>query len=124
MDEERVTLEKSLSFSDAVCSDFGDLMAGVKEGETRTGKVTVADGASNEEFRGKQISTPSSTLSKWSNVKFPRLTPAFLEELGDFESEQELRDFVRDSLVRQADYRTQQELRKTVIQESGWQCRL
>jgi len=45
----------------------------------------------------------------------PELTPAFLEELGDFESEEELRDFVRDSLTRQADYRTQQELRKAVV---------
>jgi trigger factor len=48
-------------------------------------------------------------------MKSPKLTPAFLEELGDFESEEELREFVRDSLVRQADYRTQQELRRTVV---------
>jgi trigger factor len=45
----------------------------------------------------------------------PAMTPAFLEELGDFLSEEELRGFVRESLTRQADYRTQQELRKTVV---------
>ena len=44
------------------------------------------------------------------------MTDAFLEELGDFESEEELRDFVRDSLQRQADYRTQQEIRKNVVE--------
>ena len=115
MDEELVTLEKSLSFSDAVCSDFADLMVGVKEGESRSGKVTVSDGASNEELRGKQIDAEFDVVEVVKR-EIPKLTPAFLEELGDFDSEQELRDFVRDSLTRQADYRTQQELRKTVIQ--------
>ncbi len=114
MDEERVTLEKSLSFSDAVCDDFGDLMVGVKEGETRSGKATVSDGASNEDFRGKEIDAEFHVVEVVKR-EIPKLTPAFLEELGDFDSEQELRDFVRDSLARQADYRTQQELRKTVI---------
>jgi len=47
----------------------------------------------------------------------PELTPSFLEELGDFESEDELRDFVRDSLERQADYRTQQALRRSVVED-------
>ena len=46
----------------------------------------------------------------------PELTDAFLEELGDFETEAELRSFVRDSLVRQAEYRTQQAVRKAVVE--------
>ena len=46
----------------------------------------------------------------------PKLTESFLEELGDFESEKELREFVSDSLVRQADYRTQQALRSSVVE--------
>ncbi len=46
----------------------------------------------------------------------PELTHAFLEELGDFESEEELREFVRDSLTRQADYRTEQDIRKSVVE--------
>lgn len=115
MEEERVTLEKSLSFTDAMCGGFGDLMEGVKEGETRTGKVTVAEGASVEELRGKEIDAEFHVVEVFKR-ETPKLTPSFLEELGDFESEEELKDFVRDSLTRQADYRTQQELRKTVIQ--------
>ena len=42
------------------------------------------------------------------------LTPSVLEELGDFESEDELREFIKDSLARQADYRTQQAVRQRV----------
>ena len=114
MEEEKVTLESRLSFSDGVCEGFGDLMVGAKEGETKTGKVTVADGVDDEEMRGTEIDVTFHVVEVMKREN-PELTPAFLEELGDFESEEELRDFVRDSLTRQADYRTQQELRKAVV---------
>ncbi len=114
MDEERVTLENRLSFSDGVIEGFGELMTGVKEGESRSGKVTIADGAEDESMRGSEIDVTLHVVEVMKREN-PELTPAFLEELGDFESEDELRDFVRDSLTRQADYRTQQELRKAVV---------
>lgn len=116
MEEELVTLEKRLSFTDAVCSDFGDLMVGVKEGESRTGKVKLADGIANEELRGQELDATFQVVEVFKR-DLPKMTPSFLEELGDFESEEELKDFVRDSLSRQAEYRTQQELRRTVIQK-------
>jgi trigger factor len=114
MDEERVTLESRLSFSDAVCEDFGKLMVGASEGDTRNGKVKVPEGSANEELRGKELDATFHVVEVLK-AENPELTPSFLEELGDFESEDELRGFVRDSLVRQADYRTQQELRKSVV---------
>ncbi|MFK8115034.1 MAG: trigger factor [Rubripirellula sp.] len=115
MDEERVTLESRLSFSDAVCEDFGKLMTGVKEGETKKTKIEVAEGAADEELRGKKLDATFNVVEVLKR-EFPEMTPAFLEELGDFDSEEELRSFVRDSLTRQADYRTQQEVRKTVVE--------
>jgi trigger factor len=114
MDEERVDLRERLSFSDAVCHDFGKIMKGVKEGETRTGKVTIPEGAADEEMRGKEIEASFHVVEVMKR-ELPKLTDEFLDELGDFESEDELRQFVRDSLQRQADYRTQQELRKSVV---------
>ncbi|MGB7326008.1 MAG: trigger factor [Rubripirellula sp.] len=114
MDEERVDLDDRLSFSDAVCEGFGKLMTGVKEGETRSGKVTIADGATDEAMRGKELDVVFSVVEVLK-LEHPEMTDEFLAELGDFESEQELRDFVRDSLTRQADYRTQQAVRKTVV---------
>lgn len=115
MEEERVTLESRLSFSDAVCEDFGKLMTGVKEGDERSTKITVSDGATDEEHRGKELDVTFNVIEV-QKLEHPELTPKFLEELGDFESEEELRDFVRDSLTRQADYRTQQEVRKIVVE--------
>jgi len=114
LDEENVTLEGRLSFSDGVCEGFGELMTGAKEGDTVTGKVTVADGVEDEDMRGTEIDATFHLVEVMKREN-PELTPAFLEELGDFESEEELRDFVRESLTRQADYRTQQELRKAVV---------
>ncbi len=114
MEEERITLQERLSFSDAVCDEFGKVMKGAKEGETRKVKVKVSDGAGNEEMRGKELEG-SFHLVEVLKREIPELTESFLEELGDFVSEEELRSFVRDSLVRQADYRTQQELRKSVV---------
>lgn len=115
MDEEQITLESRLSFSDAVCEDFGKLMTGAKEGDHRKTTITVADGVSDEELRGKKLDATFQVVEVLKQES-PELTPQFLEELGDFESESELRDFVRDSLIRQADYRTQQEVRKTIVE--------
>lgn len=114
MDEERITLESRLSFTDAVCEDFAKLMKGVTEGETRSGTVTVSEGAADETMRGKKLDA-SFHVVEVLKIENPDLSPSLLEELGDFESEEELRQFVRDSLTRQAEYRTQQEVRKSVI---------
>lgn len=114
MDEERITLEDRLSFSDGVSEGFGKLMVGVKEGDSRSGKVKVADGVEDEAMQGAELDATFHVVEVLKKEN-PELTPSFLEELGDFESEKELRDFVRDSLTRQADYRTQQELRKSVV---------
>jgi trigger factor len=115
MDEERVTIENRLSFSDGTCDDFGKQMTGVKEGESRTVKIKVAEGASDEELRGKEIDAEINVVEVLKHEN-PALTPPFLEELGDFETEDELKDFVKDSLVRQADYRTQQAVRQSVVE--------
>ena len=114
MEEERVTLEDRLSLTDGVCESFGELMIGAMEGDVKKGKVKIADGADNEEMRGKEVDAQF-TVVEVLKLEMPELTEAFLEELGDFESEDELRSFVKDSLVRQADYRTEQAVRKTVV---------
>ena len=115
MDEERITLRENLSFSDARCDGFGKTLSGVTEGETRDVKVVVAEGAADEDLRGKEIDA-SIHVVEVQKKDLPELTDAFLEELGDFDSEEELREFVKDSLSRQADYRTQQALRRSVVE--------
>ena len=115
MDEERITLESRLSFTDGVCEDFGKVMKGVTEGESRKSKIKIAEGASVEELRGKEIDVEFTVVEVLKHEN-PELTPQFLEELGDFQSEAELKDFVKDSLTRQAEYRTQQSVRQSVVE--------
>ncbi len=67
-------------------------MVGIKEGETRTGKVTVGDGISDEDLRGAELEAAFHAVEVFKR-ELPKLTDAFLEELGDFESEKELRAF-------------------------------
>jgi trigger factor len=115
MDEERVTLEERMTFSDATMDDFGKKLKGAKEGAKIKGKVTLGENAEDESLRGKKVDVTVEVVEVLKE-ETPELTEAFLEELGDFESEKELRDFVRDSLTRQADYRTEQALRTSVVE--------
>ncbi|TWT81855.1 Trigger factor [Planctomycetes bacterium CA13] len=116
LEEERITFSSRLSLSDGVIEEFGTLMKDVSEGETRSGKVKIGEGVADEALRGKEIDAEIHVVEVLKS-ELPKLTESFLEELGDFESEDELRSFVRDSLVRQADYRVQQVLREAVVEK-------
>lgn len=115
MDEEKVTLLPKLSLSDGTMAGFGTLMEGVREGETREGVVKISEGHPDEDYRGKEIDT-SIHVVEVLRRETPPITAALLEDLGDFDSEGELRSFVRDSLVRQTNYRTQQVVRERVVE--------
>ncbi|TWU10507.1 trigger factor [Allorhodopirellula heiligendammensis] len=116
MDEERVTLSNRLSLSDAVCDSFGEMMTGAKEGDVITGKAKLSDGHSDEAMQGKEIDVEF-TVVEVLKLELPQLTADFLEELGEFESETELRDFVRNSLERQANFRTEQAMRSSIVEQ-------
>lgn len=114
LEEERVTLQQRLSFSDGVCENFGELMEGVVEGETRRGTVKISEASENEEYRGKEVNAEFHVIEVL-HKSIPELTPALLRDLGDFESVEEFREFVRSSLERQAEYRKQQTVRQAVV---------
>jgi trigger factor len=116
MDEERVRLTDRLSFSDAVCPNFGELMKGKREGATVPGKVKIGEEAPDEELRGQEIDVEFD-LIEVARKQLPELTPAFLTELGDFESLEEFREFVRNSLERQTGYRQQKALREQIVEK-------
>ncbi len=114
MDEEYITLANRISLSDGVCESFGEVMEGVVEGDTRTVKIKLSDNVEDESLRGKEVDGEI-TVVEVLHRNIPEITPAFLQEVGDFETEEEFREFVRASLVRQAQYREQQAVRKAVV---------
>lgn len=123
MDEERVQLASRLSFSDAVCENFGEALRGAREGETRKAKVLIGQEAPQEDLRGKEIDAEFEVVEV-SRKHLPELTEAYLRELGDFDSKEEFYEFVRTSLQRQVGYRQEQALRKQIVEtltgEAQW----
>lgn len=114
LEEERVTLRPRLSFSDGVCENFGELLAGAVEGDVRQATVKVSDTCDDESRRGAVLDVEFKVIEVMRR-SIPELTPAVLQELGDFESVEEFRTFVRSSLERQAEYRQQQSVRSAVV---------
>ncbi|MEO1614840.1 MAG: trigger factor [Planctomycetota bacterium] len=112
IEEEAITLAKSLSFTDGLCESFGDAVAGKKEGDTATVDVKLGAEVENADDRKVTVDVEIVEVMKLESIE---ITPSVLEELGDFESEDELRGFIADSLKKQADYRTQQALRESVV---------
>lgn len=113
-DEERVTLTDRISFSDGVCQNFGEVMTGVVEGETRTAQVQISATCDEESLRGKELAVEFHVVEVL-HTALPEMTPSLLEDLGDFQSVEEFRGFVRDSLQRQGEYRQQQAVRAAVV---------
>jgi trigger factor len=103
-DEEVIRIRPVLSFRDGKIPDFQGLMVGVQRGETRTGHAEISTDSPNELLRGQKVEAVFEVLEV-KRLEMPELTAAFLEALGGFDSEAELRDAVRDNLERQLEYR-------------------
>lgn len=106
-------IRPTLSFRDAKLEGFGKLMAGVKEGDRRNADVTLSNDAPNEELRGKTISLEFEVLGV-KKLKLPELTEEFLQEIGNFGTEKELRDAIRKNLERQLEYQQQRIARSQI----------
>jgi trigger factor len=112
--EEVIRIRPVLSFRDGKIESFDKLMDGVKGGETRKGAVRLSQDAPNERLRGKEVAAEFEVLEV-KKLELPELTPAFLDELGGFDSEEELRDSMRQSLERRLTYHQQQRAREQVL---------
>jgi len=112
-EEEVLRIRPVLSFRDGRIKDFGKRMQGVKAGETREGKATLTDDAPNVALRGKEVTAVFEVLEV-KRLEMPELTPEFLRVVGGFDSEEELREAVRDHLARQLEYEQHQRAREQI----------
>lgn len=106
-------IRPTLSFRDAKLEGFGKLLTGVKEGDRRTAEVTLSKDAPNEELRGNKVSLEFEVLGV-KKLKLPELTEEFLQEIGNFGMEMELRDAIRKNLQRQLEYQQQRIARSQI----------
>ncbi len=101
-----VRIRPTLSFRDTKLEGFAKLMKGVKEGDKRTAEVTLSKDAPNADMRGKKVELEFEVLGV-KKLKLPELTEEFLQEIGNFATEAELRDAIRKNLERQMEYQQQ-----------------
>jgi trigger factor len=119
-----VRIRPTLSFTDGQIEGFDKLMKGVKAGDKKTAKLKLTDGAPNAELRGKEIDVEFEVLEV-KQLKLPELTPDFLQEVGGFETEDQLRDAIRKNLERQLEYQQQRDARGQITalltKSADWQ---
>ena len=111
--EEVIRIRPVLSFRDGKLPDFDKLVTGVKAGETREGQAVLSQDAPNAALRGQTVSVVFEVLDV-KKLDLPEITPEFLAALGDFVSEAELRDVIKDSLERRLEYRQHQRAREQI----------
>lgn len=113
-EEEVIRIRPVLSFRDGKIEKFDKLMNGVKAGDTREVEIKLSESAPNAQLRGKKVQGTFEVLEV-KRIELPELTPEFLDDLGGFQSEDELRDAVKEGLERRLDYEQKQRARQQVL---------
>jgi len=114
-EEVSLAIAPTLSFQDALVEDFAKVVKDATAGERRKAEVKLSPDAPNEEARGKKVQVEFEILDVKKFEK-PELTKEFLERapFGPMESEEDLRNIIRENLDRQLTYRQQQAVRRQV----------
>lgn len=116
VDEEVIRLRPVLSFRDGRIEDFEKRMLGVRGGETRELTAQLSADAPNALLAGKAV-TARFEVHEVKRLHLPALNAAFLEELGGFADEADLRQTLRDVLERQLTFHQQQTARRQILQQ-------
>ena len=122
--EETIRLRPVLSFRDGKIANFAQSLTGVKAGETRHVKAQISADAPNVGLRGKAIDASFEVLEV-KQLETPELTPEFLQEIGGFDTEADLRDAVLDSLRRRLEYfqhqRAREQISAALVEAAQWE---
>jgi trigger factor len=110
-----VRVRPVLQFSDAELDGFDELMLGVVVGDTREADITVSKEAESIELRGETVHAAFKVLEV-SRLKLPEMNSELFNRVG-VESEEELRQEIRDMLERQTLYQQRQAVREQVTEK-------
>jgi len=102
-----------LSFADAELTGFDTLVATARIGTPVTATLTISNEAAVESLRGKEV-TLELTVVDVKQLELPELTPELLEELGSFESPDDLRATVQKQLENQLEWHRRRQVRQQV----------
>jgi trigger factor len=111
--EQMIRVKPILSLEDANVEGFDKLMVGAKEGDHKTVQAKVSDSCKNESLRGQQVDVEFEVLEV-KRLQLPQMTRSFLDSIGGFESEEDLRTWVKGELERQLKYYQQKRVREQI----------
>jgi trigger factor len=113
IDEFSARLRPVLRFRDAELSNFEELFQGAEIGTKREVDLTISPEAESVELRGETVHAEFELLDL-KRLELPEMNKALFDRLG-VESEEELRENIRQMLERQAVYRERQNARSQVL---------
>lgn len=111
--EQAIRVKPTLSLADARLEGFDKLMIGAKADDKKTAKIKVSEGSENEALRGQEVDVEFEVLEV-KRLELPELNHAFLDRIGGFSDESDLRTFVRGELERQLKYHQQKKVREQI----------
>jgi trigger factor len=111
--EEMVEVQPTLSFADGKLAGFDKLMLGKKAGDIVETKIRLSEDAENDALRGKEVTAAFQVLEV-KRRKLPELDDGFLDRIGGFHDEAELRQEVRKELERQLKFQQQRMVRQQI----------
>jgi len=111
--ELELIVRPKLSFADAELAGFDKLVAKARTGAPVTATVKVSDEAAVESLRGKDV-TLELTIVDVKHLELPDLSPELLDELGSFESPDDLRAAVLKQLENQLEWHRRRQVRQQV----------
>jgi trigger factor len=114
--EETIEVKPTLSFTDAKLEGFDKLLIGKNVGDTVETKVTISPESENEALRGKEVGL-SLEIVAVEHRKLPELTKEFLDRIGGFADEAELKAEVRSEMERQLKYFQQKRVRQQITSQ-------
>ncbi|MGE0757223.1 MAG: trigger factor [Pirellulaceae bacterium] len=118
-----LTVKPVVSFRDGNLEGFDQLVIGKRPGERATGEATISDEAEREDLRGKRVQVDIE-IQAVRRLQLPELNAGFLEQIGGFADEAELREAVRGELERQMSYYVQRQVRSQItsklVKDANW----
>jgi trigger factor len=110
---QQIDVRPVLSFQDGRIEGFDAAIIGAAVGEKRTVKAKISPDAANESIRGKEVDVIVE-VNDITKVELPELNRTFLDTIGGFADENELRGAVAEELQRQLKYHQQQRVRQQI----------
>jgi trigger factor len=111
--ESGVVVRPVLTFKDTKLEGFDTLVIGKNVGDVVETKVTISAESDNEELRGKEVDLAIKIVGV-RKYEYPELTEGFLDRIGGFVDEAELRSEVKKQLEKQLSYQQRQRVRQQI----------